>query len=98
MCVLLDIDECTENRHQCHVDATCNNTQGSYNCSCHEGYNGNGYNCTDIKECRINENDCDKNAICTNTKGSYNCSCNNGYNGNGYNCTGKQYHPWYNQS
>ena len=24
----------------------CNNTMGSYNCSCNSGYEGNGFNCT----------------------------------------------------
>ena len=39
-----DVDECKGN-HSCHVDATCMNTNGSYNCDCHPGYTGNGQNC-----------------------------------------------------
>ena len=31
-----DIDECRENRHLC--DHVCTNQNGSYSCSCHEGY------------------------------------------------------------
>jgi len=32
--VVLDIDECTEETHSCDVNAVCNNTQGSYICTC----------------------------------------------------------------
>ena len=40
-----DIDECKGN-HPCHVSATCTNTNGSYLCECHPGFNGNGQICT----------------------------------------------------
>ena len=40
-----DIDECSAS-HQCHTDASCTNTQGSYKCSCKEGFTGNGFGCT----------------------------------------------------
>ena len=40
-----DIDECKGN-HSCHVNATCTNTNGSYLCECHPGFNGNGQSCT----------------------------------------------------
>ena len=43
-CVFLDIDECSEN-NDCHADANCTDTVGSYICSCKEGYSGNGFNC-----------------------------------------------------
>ncbi len=29
--------------NDCHVNATCMNTDGSYNCSCINGTEGNGY-------------------------------------------------------
>ena len=35
----------------CHVHAFCTNTIGGYNCTCNEGYEGDGFNCTDIDEC-----------------------------------------------
>ena len=35
----------------CHVHAFCTNTIGGYNCTCSEGYEGDGFNCTDIDEC-----------------------------------------------
>ena len=40
-----DIDECTQGKAECqHI---CNNTNGSYFCSCKDGYtlNSNGKNC-----------------------------------------------------
>ena len=40
-----DINECKGN-HSCHANATCMNTKGSYVCTCHLGYTGNGSDCT----------------------------------------------------
>ena len=42
---LSDINECTTNVHTCDANAVCNNTQGSYNCTCSPGYTGNGTSC-----------------------------------------------------
>ena len=41
-----DIDECNGNLHKCHENAMCNNTIGAHNCTCNNGYEGNGFNCT----------------------------------------------------
>ena len=41
-----DIDECYNGNNTCALNATCTNTEGSYNCSCNLGYTGNGENCT----------------------------------------------------
>ncbi|XP_027038160.1 uromodulin-like [Pocillopora damicornis] len=46
----LDINECTEGSHRCHRDATCQNTAGSYRCTCNSQYIGDGLNC-EPKEC-----------------------------------------------
>ena len=41
-----DIDECYT-ANLCHQNATCNNTKGSYNCTCKGGFKGDGrINCT----------------------------------------------------
>ncbi|CAH3196362.1 unnamed protein product, partial [Porites evermanni] len=40
-----DIDECST-AGSCDVNATCNNTHGSYNCTCKKGYYGDGHRCT----------------------------------------------------
>ena len=41
-----DMDECLLQTHSCSGLAFCNNTAGSYNCSCFPGYDGDGFNCT----------------------------------------------------
>ena len=44
---VLDADECTDGTHNCDVNgAVCSNTPGSYNCSCKDGFVGDGINCT----------------------------------------------------
>jgi len=37
-----DVDECALGQHDCHVDAACLNTAGSYLCACKKGYIGDG--------------------------------------------------------
>ena len=39
-----DIDECGRDNN-CAVNATCNNTFGSFNCRCLSGYDGDGVSC-----------------------------------------------------
>ena len=41
-----DINECEAGKHHCDSNAFCNNTKGSYNCTCKPGFTGNGVNCT----------------------------------------------------
>ena len=43
---MTDTDECVTIPGTCHVNATCNNTHGSYVCKCKPGYTGDGQNCT----------------------------------------------------
>ena len=45
-CLKIDIDECSSSSHSCDVNAVCNNTHGSYTCTCKAGYSGNGKSCT----------------------------------------------------
>ena len=43
----LDVDECEgDDSNNCHKNAQCSNTDGSYTCSCKPGYTGDGVNCT----------------------------------------------------
>ncbi|XP_017775137.1 PREDICTED: fibrillin-1 [Nicrophorus vespilloides] len=71
-----DINECLDGV----CDGLCENTNGSYECSCYEGYylNETTRACVDIDEC-IDEysNDCDQ--LCLNTPGSYSCECQEGF-------------------
>ena len=44
LCV--DINECQMDDDNCHENAQCNNTEGSFTCFCNPGYTGNGVICT----------------------------------------------------
>ena len=81
------MDECSQGTNNCDANAICSNTNGSYTCSCNEGYEGDGFTCSDIDECDLGTDNCDANASCQNTPGGYTCSCNTGYSGNGVECT-----------
>ena len=76
--LFLDINECAKRTtngcmHKCH------NTEGSYTCSCNNGYrlNKNKRTCNDINECLEKTDTCEHN--CINRIGSYACSCRPGY-------------------
>ncbi|KAI8516124.1 hypothetical protein Bbelb_069370 [Branchiostoma belcheri] len=71
-----DIDECTLDSNNCHV---CENTMGSFVCSCRDGYvvGDDGMSCIDVNECDVEQDECSHD--CTNTDGSYTCGCPTGY-------------------
>ena len=48
-CIFPDLDECTTNSFDCAPNAACQNTEGSYACSCKSGYKGNGKICNGNK-------------------------------------------------
>jgi hypothetical protein len=41
----LDIDECSVGSHNCHDNATCEDIDGSFTCTCKAGYSGDGTDC-----------------------------------------------------
>ena len=45
MLVPTDVDECTTGSHNCHVNATCTDTVGSYTCRCKNDSIGDGVHC-----------------------------------------------------
>ncbi|KAL9961076.1 hypothetical protein ACROYT_G029957 [Oculina patagonica] len=80
------LDECKTHTDYCDVNADCENTVGSYRCSCKAGYKGDGQTCKDVDECNTRTDNCDANAVCRNTVGSYVCTCKAGYKENGEVC------------
>ena len=43
-----DVDECQERTNNYHEMAQCNNTVGSFNCTCLQGFSGDGVDCFGI--------------------------------------------------
>ncbi|XP_059408284.1 growth arrest-specific protein 6 [Carassius carassius] len=72
-----DVDECSRGNNKCEHD--CNNTMGSYHCSCHHGYQLSGHHkCLDVDECVETPDVCGS-AQCSNLNGSYDCLCEEGF-------------------
>jgi len=42
---LTDVDECQLEDDNCHVNATCVDTVGSFVCNCNSGFEGDGFSC-----------------------------------------------------
>ncbi|XP_058820306.1 multiple epidermal growth factor-like domains protein 8 [Topomyia yanbarensis] len=81
-----DVDECELGLHDCHEQAECSNTHGSYSCRCRKGYLGDGVrNC--IQTCYETcvhgycsggpEYKCQCDLGWTGIDCSRNCECNN---------------------
>ena len=94
-----DIDECAAGTHDCHPDALCSNSAGSFSCQCLDGYRDapeffehdsrlpQGVACVDVDECTENIHNCFLHANCSNTKGNFSCTCAQGLEGDGQRCT-----------
>ncbi|CAA9996215.1 unnamed protein product [Nesidiocoris tenuis] len=70
-----DVDECGLGLHDCHTDAKCTNTHGSYNCQCKRGFIGDGK--TSCKKTCYNK--C-VHGTCSNEP-DYVCHCDLGWTG-----------------
>ena len=44
-CSVSGVNECVEATHDCHANATCNDTAFSFACVCNPGFEGNGVTC-----------------------------------------------------
>ncbi|XP_013402401.2 LOW QUALITY PROTEIN: uncharacterized protein LOC106168022 [Lingula anatina] len=74
----VDIDECAMGSNVTNnCEQLCENTEGSYTCTCYDGYRSNGSRCYDVDECTERSDNCDQ--ICVNTNGSFYCECAAGY-------------------
>ena len=79
----VEVDECAEEIHNCstykgHENAICTNTVGGFQCTCSQGWQGDGFYCSDVNEC-TNGSVCGMNQLCRNTAGNYSCSCSEGW-------------------
>ncbi|XP_033095272.1 epidermal growth factor-like protein 6, partial [Anneissia japonica] len=89
-----DIDECTRGTDNCDAIATCNNTNGGFQCECPDGYVLNINTCDDIDECSISNECAVFGSNCINNQGGYRCECTDGFYGNGYNCQADFFFAW----
>ncbi|CAG5082670.1 Oidioi.mRNA.OKI2018_I69.PAR.g10179.t1.cds [Oikopleura dioica] len=71
---------CAVGTHNCHEDAVCTFRRGafSFQCTCRNGYTGDGEHCEDVNECLTGRHDCTDNEACINTVGSYHCKATKG--------------------
>ncbi|XP_063960930.1 uncharacterized protein LOC129267613 [Lytechinus pictus] len=82
----IDINECIEFTEVCS-NGNCTNTEGSYFCTCNQGFQGTGTDqCEDMDECLSGAHACQE--ICINIDGNYSCACSDGYelDSGGLNC------------
>ncbi|XP_066202938.1 adhesion G protein-coupled receptor E2-like isoform X3 [Saccopteryx leptura] len=81
-----DINECEPpSTDTCGRFADCQNTEGSYHCTCTRGYrlvsgaakfhNKSENTCDEVDKCQLNPRICKGHSICVNTQGSYTCKC-----------------------
>ncbi|KAI8515788.1 hypothetical protein Bbelb_066010 [Branchiostoma belcheri] len=71
-----DVNECASvTTNDCTY--VCENTPGSYRCTCSAGYTLVNDQCLDIDECSYGLSECSH--LCSNNVGSYTCDCPAGY-------------------
>jgi hypothetical protein len=71
-----DTNECIDTML---CEQVCNNTEGSFSCSCNAGYtiDPDGRSCNDIDEC-VSGPICPEGQLCENTPGTFTCVCPEG--------------------
>ncbi|MDH5672363.1 MAG: hypothetical protein OEZ06_09450 [Myxococcales bacterium] len=72
----------------CDENAGCNDRGGTAKCSCLDGFEGDGFSCSDVDECEsAADNDCGPSTICLNRPGTFSCRCAVGFEGDAAACT-----------
>ncbi|XP_030879149.1 adhesion G protein-coupled receptor E2-like isoform X2 [Leptonychotes weddellii] len=85
-----DINECgPSSAVSCGKFADCQNTEGSFYCTCIQGYelasqartfrNESENTCQDVNECTSGQNPCHNSTHCLNNIGGYECRCRPGW-------------------
>lgn len=83
-----DVDECLEaSTHDCDANAQCKNREGGYDCTCNEGYAGDGHSCVAAESCMDDQASCHADASCMAAEGGVRCQCRPGFEGDGHACT-----------
>lgn len=67
--LISDEDECQLEKHNCHENANCINRLGSFDCSCNNGFSGDGHDCTGIKDTNF------RSIVNITVKSCYNVNC-----------------------
>ena len=77
------INPCDDSEDDCSDDADCSHSgPGVHNCTCHNGFEGDGIVCDDIDDCA--DSPCGVVANCTDLGTfTYECVCGSGYTGGG---------------
>jgi hypothetical protein len=81
----IDNNECELGENDCNEYALCTNVPYSFECSCEDGWEGDGvgpFGCSDVDECAVSS-PCNLLASCSNLPGSFECTCAVGYTGSG---------------
>ena len=83
----VDFNECEIDDNLCPDGRICNNTIGSYECSCPGGF-GDGFSfaCAKMSQDVCFETVCGENAACSIQNGTEICHCDQGYFGDGFVC------------
>jgi Calcium-binding EGF domain/EGF domain len=81
-----DVDECNTGVADCDSNANCKNRVGSYDCTCKEGFSGNGKVCMRLDDCEGAANTCSADASCTRVDDGIQCTCTPGFSGEGHVC------------